>query len=79
MAEELLYVWKPAMPPSLPLDPAVVGPSTAEAVWTIPKNTPPGRYRLRHEGTSQSGPGSPMPYSGTSGVFVIASPSAACP
>lgn len=77
---ELIYVWKPAVAPPVAIDLPVTGASTAEAVWTIPKNTPPGRYRLRHEGAAQAaGAASPTPYRGVSSVVTIAGPVATCP
>jgi neutral ceramidase len=77
---ELLYVWKPTAPSLVPLDPAFVGTSTAEAVWTIPRNTPAGVYRLRHEGVAQTDPSAPLePYSGTSSPFTLGAPISDCP
>ena len=77
---ELIYVWKPALPSPVAVDLPVTGPSTAEAVWTIPKTTPAGRYRLRHEGAAQAAPGAAVqPYSGLSSVFTLSEPASACP
>ena len=77
---ELLYVWKPAMPSASPTDPATTGPSTAEAVWMIPANTPPGVYRLRHEGAARmSAAMAAAAYEGVSSPFTIAGTSAECP
>lgn len=77
---ELLYVWKPLQRQPIPVDPAAVGASTAEAVWTIPRNTPPGTYRLRHEGASRmSEAAAAVPYNGVSSVFSIAGPVSECP
>jgi len=77
---ELLYVWKPLQAQPIPVDAAVTGPSTAEAVWTIPRNTPPGTYRLRHVGASRaSAAAAAVPYEGTSSPFTIAGPVANCP
>lgn len=77
---ELLYVWKPLQAQPIPVDAPLTGPSTAEAVWTIPRNTPPGSYRLRHEGASQMSATSPVaPYNGISSPFTIAGPVAICP
>jgi neutral ceramidase len=76
---ELLFVWKPQAPSPVPLDPPFIGPSTAEAVWTIPRNTPAGTYRLRHEGAAQA-PGAPrVEYSGGSSPFVVAAAVSGCP
>jgi neutral ceramidase len=75
----LLFVWKPQAPSPVPLDPPFIGPSTAEAVWTIPRNTPAGTYRLRHEGAAQA-PGAPrVEYSGGSSPFVVAAAVSGCP
>jgi neutral ceramidase len=77
---ELLFIWKPMIPSPIPIDPAVVGPSTAEAVWTIPRNTPAGTYRLRHVGASTPSPQqAATPYEGISGEFTIAGSPALCP
>jgi neutral ceramidase len=77
---ELLYIWKPTAPSLVPLDPAFVGTSTAEAVWTIPRNMPAGIYRLRHEGVAQTHSGAPLePYAGTSSPFTLGAPISECP
>lgn len=77
---ELLYVWKPLQAQPIPVDAAVTGPSTAEAVWTIPRNTPPGTYRLRHVGASRmSAAAAAAPYNGISSPFTIAGPVGECP
>jgi neutral ceramidase len=57
-----------------------VGPSTAEAIWNIPRDMPAGTYRIRHEGVyrlSSSDP--PTPYEGLSSAFQIAGTPADCP
>ncbi|MCH8542875.1 MAG: neutral/alkaline ceramidase [Alcanivorax sp.] len=72
---ELWFVWHPAVLPPLPLDPVPTGPSTAEARWHLPANTPAGIYRLRHQGVAAPG----GPYSGVSGPFTVAGPLAECP
>ena len=77
---ELLYVWKPRAPSPLPIDPVLIGPSTAEAVWTIPRDTPAGTYRLRHEGASRMAPLlDAADYSGVSSSFTVAGTVAECP
>jgi len=77
---ELLYVWKPAVPSPVPLDPPFIGSSTAEAVWTIPRGTPAGTYRLRHEGVAQTAPGAgQVAYSGASSPFAVAEAPGECP
>jgi neutral ceramidase len=74
---ELIFDWSPLLVP-LPID-TVTGPSTAQALWTIPLDTPPGTYRLRHEGASAILGGAPVPYSGVSSSFTIAGAAAECP
>lgn len=77
---ELLYVWKPLQAQPIPIDAPLTGPSTAEAVWTIPRNTPTGTYRLRHEGAAQMSAATAVePYNGISSTFTIAGPVAICP
>lgn len=76
---ELLFVWKPGAPSQTSTDPAVTGPSTAEAVWTIPRNTPPGTYRLRHEGAAQTLALPKQSYEGVSSPFIVAGPVSDCP
>lgn len=77
---ELLFVWKPEAPSPVPDDPPFTGPSTAEAVWTIPRNTPAGVYRLRHDGVAQTAPGAPrQAYTGVSSPFTVGAPTSDCP
>lgn len=77
---ELFYEWTPALLSPLPLDPPLIGPSTAAAIWHIPPNTAPGVYRLRHEGAAQTSPLSPKEtYVGVSRPFAISGPVAECP
>ena len=76
---ELWFVWKPLYPSPLPIETPQLGPSTAEAVWHIPKNMPNGTYRLRHEGTAANVLTGSEAYSGTSSAFTLAGPVAACP
>lgn len=76
---ELLYLWHPALPSPLPIDPPVIGPSTAEAVWTIPRNAVPGLYRLRHVGGAQTLLPPLIEYEGISSTFTVAGAVAACP
>lgn len=56
---ELKFVWRPMKPSPLPLDLGPTGPSEADAVWTIPCNTPAGKYRLRHVASAQMAPVAP--------------------
>lgn len=76
---ELWFVWKPTLPSPLPIDPAVIGTSTAEVVWHIPANQPAGTYRLRHDGTAQTLLLPRQAYSGVSGAFTLGAPASACP
>jgi neutral ceramidase len=77
---ELLFIWKPMIPSPIPIDPAVVGPSTAEVVWTIPHTTPAGTYRLRYTGDSTISPQqAATPFEGLSSEFIIAGTPAICP
>lgn len=77
---ELLYVWKPVVASPAAIDPPVIGASTAEAVWTIPRDTPTGVYRLRHVGAAQLTPLVPKTeYEGVSREFRIVGNPAACP
>lgn len=75
----LLYVWKPSAPSPLPLDAPVTGPSTAEAVWTVPGDAPAGVYRLRHQGVAQTLGGEPSPFEGVSSSFEIEGAPGECP
>lgn len=76
---ELWFVWHPAIPSPLPVEVPQVGPSTSEAVWHIPRNTPPGTYRLRVEGAAQTSVLTKTAYSGLSNPFTITGPAADCP
>ena len=77
---ELFYEWNPSLPSPLPIDPPLIGPSTAAAIWQIPASTPPGIYRLRHAGAAQTSPLSPLvQYEGVSSPFTIAGVAAECP
>lgn len=69
---ELLFRWRAAVPSPLPLDLLPAGQSTADAIWTIPCSTPPGRYRLRHAGSARLSPLLPATaYEGVSGVVTV--------
>ena len=52
--------------------------SVAEILWRIPRNTQPGLFRLRFEGTASTA-GLLTDYSGVSQEFRIEGPVAACP
>lgn len=76
---ELNFVWLPETGQLTPID-VITGPSTAEAVWTIPNDTPAGTYRLRHEGSARMTPlMAAEAYSATSREFTISGTPAACP
>jgi neutral ceramidase len=76
---ELWFVWQPLYPAPYPNEVPETGPSTAQAVWHIPRNTPDGVYRLRHDGAAQSGVLPKVNYSGVSSPFTLEGPRAACP
>ncbi len=52
--------------------------SKAEILWRIPRNTAPGRYRLRYEGVANTAT-QRQPYSGESSEFLVDGPAANCP
>ncbi len=68
---ELRFVWKPLIPSPLPIDTAQIGPSTVEAVWTIPRNIEPGTYRLRIQGTAQTLVLPALDYGNASSPFLV--------
>lgn len=72
---ELWFLWSPPVLPPLPLDPLVVGPSTAEVIWHVPHDAPDGFYRLRHQGRAAPGGA----YEGVSGPVAVSGARAACP
>ncbi len=76
---ELWFEWLPEMPSQTPTDPAVVGPSTAAAIWHIPADTPKGTYRLRHTGAAQTTVAPLEQFEGVSSAFTVAGPVANCP
>ncbi len=56
------------------------GPSTAEALWKIPLDTPAGTYRIRHEGVSRLSASKPaQSYEGISSLFQVSGTAADCP
>jgi neutral ceramidase len=76
---ELLFLWN-WTPTPVTVMAHVVDSSTAQAVWTIPLNTPNGTYRIRHTGVSRASTSAPpTPYEGVSSEFVIAGTPAECP
>ncbi|WP_281783207.1 neutral/alkaline non-lysosomal ceramidase N-terminal domain-containing protein [Sinimarinibacterium flocculans] len=75
---ELRFVWKPLIPSPLPIDTAQIGPSTVEAVWTIPRNLAPGTYRLRIEGVAQTLVLPAQAYDRASSPFLVTGPAEAC-
>jgi neutral ceramidase len=53
--------------------------SENRAVWTIPRDAPAGRYRIRHEGVSRaSADSAPVPYTGISATFELGGAPAQC-
>ncbi len=78
---ELMFTWTPVVPSLLPIDVPVTGglSSTATVTWTIPRNTPPGTYRLRHEGSAQTLVLPLTAYSGVSSPFTVDGEVARCP
>lgn len=77
---ELLFVWnwKPPVSAASALT-HVVDSSSAQALWTIPLDAPPGRYRIRHAGVSRAATDQPpVPYEGISAVFEIKGAAAEC-
>ncbi|HEY1077994.1 MAG TPA: neutral/alkaline non-lysosomal ceramidase N-terminal domain-containing protein [Fontimonas sp.] len=78
---ELMFTWTPLIPSLVPIDVPITGglSSTATASWTIPRNTRPGTYRLRHEGSAQTLVLPLTAYSGVSSPFVVEGEVSACP
>jgi len=76
---ELRFVWKAAAPSPAAFDPPVTGESIAEIVWEVPRDTPAGTYRLRHDGAAQTAQLPKAQYTGVSGPFTIDGPAADCP
>jgi neutral ceramidase len=75
---ELRFVWKPLLPSPLPIDTAQIGPSTVEAVWTIPRDIAPGTYRLRIEGRAQTLLLPAQDYGNASSPFLVTGPAQRC-
>ncbi|MGQ0530614.1 MAG: neutral/alkaline non-lysosomal ceramidase C-terminal domain-containing protein [Panacagrimonas sp.] len=75
---ELIFDWRPQLGVPLPID-SVTGPSTADARWTIRRDTPAGTYRLRHEGVARTAVLPAMAYSGVSSPFTVSGPVSDCP
>ncbi len=76
---QLWFVWHPSIPSPLPIEIPEVGPSTAEAVWHVPANTPAGTYRFRHEGAAQTLLLPLENFEGVSAPFTIQASGQACP
>jgi neutral ceramidase len=53
---ELVYTWNPLLAAPVAAPFPVLAPGTASGLWTLPRNTPPGRYRFRFEGRSRQAP-----------------------
>ena len=77
---ELLFIWQPQVPSPLPIDPPLIGPSSAAAEWRLPRNLPAGTYRLRMEGAAQASPlSAAAAYTGQSSPFTVSGPIQPCP
>ncbi|HZR34361.1 MAG TPA: neutral/alkaline non-lysosomal ceramidase N-terminal domain-containing protein [Nevskia sp.] len=76
---ELNFQWN-ASPSLVDTELGQAGPSTAEVLWHIPANTPPGTYRIRHEGVSRVAASQPpAPYTALSRPFEVTGTAADCP
>ncbi|HUP93205.1 MAG TPA: neutral/alkaline non-lysosomal ceramidase N-terminal domain-containing protein [Solimonas sp.] len=76
---ELNFIWN-SSPSLLNSELNQSGPSTAQALWKIPRNTPAGTYRIRHEGVSRlSASEPPALYEGISSAFEVVGAAADCP
>jgi neutral ceramidase len=76
---ELTFVWH-SNANLISTELAMAGPSTVEALWQIPRNTPAGVYRIRHEGVSRTSAGAaPQPYEGISSPFRVDGTPGDCP
>ena len=76
---ELTFIWH-SSPSLINTELNLAGPSTAEAVWNIPLDTPPGTYRIRHEGVSRLSASKPaQAYEGISSPFQVTGTAADCP
>lgn len=76
---ELLFVWDSDVS-LINTELGTIGPSTAQALWTIPADMAPGTYRIRHDGSYRlSRDQTPQPYEGISRSFAISGVAAACP
>lgn len=62
---ETKFIWKRGN--------VITGTSTAEVQWTIPADTPAGKYRIRHFGHSKNFFKKISPYEGTSRPFKVVS------
>ncbi|CAD5107453.1 Neutral ceramidase [Pseudomonas carbonaria] len=75
---ELVFLWTWSQSPALTLL-HTVDSSKAKAIWSIPANTPPGLYRIRHEGVYRtSAKKEPVPYTGVSRAFMVAGTASEC-
>ncbi|PQM44185.1 Neutral ceramidase [Mycobacterium talmoniae] len=48
--------------------------SVITATWTVPADTPPGRYRLRYDGDARESDGAIRAFSGTTEPFELLAP-----
>jgi neutral ceramidase len=68
----LRFVWKPERPSGIPVDVAPIGPSTAQARWTIGCSIPAGKYRLKYAASGRTSPASALqPFEGVSSAFTV--------
>lgn len=76
---QLRFVWNSSSNP-ISTELNMVSASTAELLWKIPRNTPAGTYRLRHEGVSRTSRSAPAtPYEAIGQPFTISGTPQACP
>ncbi len=76
---ELSFIWH-STPTLVSSELAQAGPSTVEAIWKIPLDTPAGTYRIRHEGVYRlSASAAVQPYEGISRSFQVTGTPGSCP
>lgn len=69
---ELVYTWNPLLAAPVAAPFPVLAPGTASGLWTLPRNTPLGRYRFRFEGRSRQAPLlQAAPYTALTAVFDV--------
>jgi len=76
---ELTFLWH-STPSLINTELNLAGPSTAEALWQIPLDTPAGTYRIRHQGVERLSASQPaVAYEGISSPFQIIGTPSDCP